>query len=220
MKYCLRYLLMAMTVALCSMHCVADETTSNDTVYFYDTWGQMLYQEPVALIVNPDLVAVTPYEVYFDTGDQELDWRVESSHLAISVSDSIWLMSSSFLKNDFKGDTKNLSGYVPVFFNDKVAYIAALGPLSVKELLLGNSYLDDAGNYNYDYYYIDFQNHKIKRVTHEYLSELLEDYHDLQMRYEGMKDYKKRHIIEDYFLKYIDRATQDIMHPYILDLVE
>ncbi len=60
----------------------------------------------------------------------------------------------------------------------------------------------------------------MKRVTHEYLSELLEDYPDLQMRYEGMKDYKKREIIEDYFFKYIDRATEDIMRPYILDLTE
>ena len=40
------------------------------------------------------------------------------------------------------------------------------------------------------------------------------------MRYEGMKDYKKREIIEDYFFKYIDRASQDVMHPYILDLFE
>jgi hypothetical protein len=56
-------------------------------------------------------------------------------------------------------------------------------------------------------------------VTHSYLSELLSEYHDLQMRYEGMKDYKKREIIEDYFYKFIDRATEDIMRPYILDLV-
>ena len=45
------------------------------------------------------------------------------------------------------------------------------------------------------------------------------DYHDLKVRYEGMKDYKKRYIIEDYFYKYIDRASQDFMRPYILDLV-
>ena len=46
-----------------------------------------------------------------------------------------------------------------------------------------------------------------------------EDYHDLQVRYEGMKDYKKPEIIEDYFYKYIDRVTGDFMKPYILDLV-
>ena len=71
-----------------------------------------------------------------------------------------------------------------------------------------------------DYFYIDFVTSTVHRVTNEYLSHLLEDYHDLQMRYEGMKDYKKRYIIEDYFFKYIDRATDDFMHPNILDLVE
>ena len=56
------------------------------------------------------------------------------------------------------------------------------------------------------------------KITPSSLSELLEDYHDLQMRYEGMKDYKKREIMLDYFFKYIERANQDVMKPYILDL--
>ena len=71
-----------------------------------------------------------------------------------------------------------------------------------------------------DFYYIDFINRVVKKVTPSYLSELLEDYHNLQMRYEGMKDYKKREIIEDYFLKYIDRASSDVMRPDILDIVD
>ena len=40
------------------------------------------------------------------------------------------------------------------------------------------------------------------------------------MRYEGMKDYKKQEIIEDYFFRFIDRASSDVMRPYILDLVD
>ena len=71
-----------------------------------------------------------------------------------------------------------------------------------------------------DYYYIDFVNYKVRRVNPTVLSELLRDYHDLLMRYESMKDYKKRNIIEDYFFKYIKRATDDFMHPDILDLVK
>ena len=70
-----------------------------------------------------------------------------------------------------------------------------------------------------DYYYIDFQNKEVIKITPSSLSELLEDYHDLQMRYEGMKDYKKRDIMMDYFFKYIDRAQQDCMKPYILDVM-
>ena len=71
-----------------------------------------------------------------------------------------------------------------------------------------------------DFYYFDFVNRRVIKITPESLTGLLEDYHDLQMRYEGMKDYKKRYIIEDYFYKYIDRASEDILRPYIVDLVE
>ena len=60
----------------------------------------------------------------------------------------------------------------------------------------------------------------MRKVTYRYLSELLEDYHDLQMRFEGMKDYKKRYMVEEFFFNYIERATDDVLRPYILDLVE
>ena len=212
--------MMTVTVTLCSMHCAAVETASNDTIFFYNTWQQVIYMDPMAFIVNPSLYAVTPYEVYFDTGDEEIDGMIERDHLAISAGDSIWLVSTAFLKKTFKGDAKTLSGFVPVFFNDKVAYIVALAPVSVKDVLFGSTDSDGNPIYNIDYYYIDFQNHRINRVTSEYLSQLLEDYHDLQMRYEGMKDYKKRHIIEDYFLKYVDRATNDFMRPYIVEVAD
>ena len=206
-------------VTLCSLHCVADETTPNDTVYFYDTWQQMLFQEPMGYIVNPPLAAISPYEIYFDSGDPELDELMEKEHLAMTLGDSIWLISSHALKKSFKGDVKNLNGYVPVFFNEKVAYLTA-NSLTLKDVLFGSYTQDGEFSYKADFYYIDFINREVRKVTHSYLSELLEDYHNLQMRYEGMKDYKKQYIIEDYFYKFVDQATQDILRPYILDLVE
>ena len=39
------------------------------------------------------------------------------------------------------------------------------------------------------------------------------------MRFEGMKNNKRNEIIEDYFYKFVDRASDDIMRPYIIDLV-
>jgi hypothetical protein len=73
---------------------------------------------------------------------------------------------------------------------------------------------------NIDYYYIDFKYKNVKKVTHNYLSKLLEDYHDLKVRYEGMKDYKKRNIIEYFFIEYVNRATQDYMRPSITEYIE
>ena len=91
--------------------------------------------------------------------------------------------------------------------------------MSVVDFLFGESESSGVNDGRKEYYYIDFLNRKVLRVTPKVLSGLLEDYHDLQMRYEGMKDYKKSEIIEDYFLKFIERASNDIMRPYILDLV-
>ena len=206
--------------ALVSFHAVAEnEPLPDDTLYFYTSWQQMLDLEPEVQMINPYFEAVTPYEVYFDTGYEVVDRQIDKKYLAFSLGDSIWMLNSRYLDDNFKGDTKNLSGYVPLFFNEKVAYVVGNGPLGVKDIIFGASH-DSFSSGSHSFYYIDFVKRKVSRVTHSYLSELLEDYHDLQMRYEGMKDYKKQYVIEDYFYKYIDRATEDIMHPAIVDLTE
>ena len=206
-------------LAIASMSlCTTAQTVPNDTLYFYKTWQQMLDMQPPAYIVNPIIFPETPFEVYIETGYEEANETIENDYLALSQGDSIWLINSKFIKNYFKGDVKGLNGYIPVFFNDKVAYLTANGPLKVKDILFGND-VDGVTSYTQAFYYIDFENRTVRHVTHSYLSELLSEYHDLQMRYEGMKDYKKQEIIEDYFYKFIDRATEDIMRPYILDLV-
>ena len=45
--------------------------------------------------------------------------------MALSQGDSIWLINSKYLKKNFKGDVKGLDGFIPVFFNDRVAFIMA-----------------------------------------------------------------------------------------------
>ena len=210
---------MLLAIASMSLYAAAQTATvPNDTLYFYRTWEQMLNMEPSAYIVNPLIFTETPFEVYFETGYEETNEAIRNEYLAVSQGDDIWLINSKYIKRNFKGDVKGLNGFIPVYFNDKVAYITANGPLTVKDILLGND-IDGVTSYSQAFYYLDFVNHMVKHVTHSYLSELLSDYHELQMRYEGMKDYKKRYVIEDYFYKYIDRVTQDPMRPYILDLV-
>jgi len=207
-------------MAMSAFHAeAADEPM--DTVYFYDTWKQMLNVEPVAMFVNPQLYLESPCELYIMTNDPNLDKVIEKEHIAISLGDSIWFINTYYLDKHFGGDAARLNGFAPVYFNQKLAYVTYTANLSVKDLLFGESEDKEFGyDYSIDLYNIDFQNHMVNKVTPGTLSQMLEDYHDLQMRYEGMKDYKKRAIIEDYYFKYIDRATADIMHPYILDLVE
>lgn len=222
MRTCFRHLLLVL-LFLSSLPVVAQKESVRDTVYFYDTWQQMLDREPASMIVSPVIEAETPYaiDIYTTTNDYSL-----YKHMAATLGDSIWLMSSMYLKRfNNEGDAGKLGRnvFIPVFFNEKVAFLTYVGygdNLSLKDVLMGGSRDQEEFIDVMDYYYIDFMHHRVNKVTPEVLSELLEDYHDLQVRYEGMKNYKKRSVIEYFFLLFVDRASQDIMRPYILDLVE
>ena len=207
-------MIVLMVLAMTSIQAVAlTSEVPHDTIYFYNTWEQMFNEEPVIALVDPWIETITPYDVVITADDSRISERV----VAATLGDSIWLINTHYLRQNFGGDAKKLSDFVPLYFNEKVAFVVSDAAMSVKDILFGPSedYYPEG-----DYFYIDFQNRKVLKVTPTVLSALLEDYHDLQMRYEGMKDYKKRHIIEDYFFKYVDRATQDFMRPTILELVD
>ena len=220
MKNLWRYIILAV-VAIAPFYAIADDEVPHDTVYFYDTWEEILFEEPVIGLVDPIIYLLTPYQIAVETGVEDVDNSINNSHIAATLGDSIWLINSQYLKRNFKGDTKRLSDFMPFFFTDKLAYVMYVGEndnLNWKNILFGDRLEADFENI-VDYYYIDFVNKKVIKVTPSSLSMLLEDYHDLQMRYEGMKDYKKRDIMLDYFFKYIDRSQQDCMKPYILDIM-
>ena len=201
----------------------------HDTVYFYNSWEQMFCQEPVGMLVDPFIEAHSPFQIYFLIDDEKMNYVIESKHVFAALGDSIVFINSKYLKECFDGDVNLLYGYIPLMFNDKVAYFR----------YGGHPYRDSSDEYHYFsegkycytlpnigeliqiswyYYNIDFEQHKVLKVNHTVLSALLKDYHDLQMRYEGMKDYKKNDIIEYFYLQYIDRVNQDDFKPYIVDL--
>ena len=223
MKQYLRHIMVA-ALLMVTMQLWA-QTEPRDTVFFYKTWGQMLNKTPEAVIIDPWIEVYTPYEIYIKTIDEDLNKSMSEDYLAATLGDSIWLISSGYVKHHFKGDVKKLYGFMPLKFNDKLAYFNFLNlnswNVSIIDILFWEKEFDgESTNYIPDIYYIDFKNLMVKKLTPQVLCDLLEDYHDLQMRYEGMKDYKKPEIMDDYFSKYIERATDDIMHPYILDYVE
>ena len=206
MKTNLKYLLSIITVALSALCGHATGSLPQDTVYFYQTWEQMLNSEPVSMYVSDTEISPNSCAIDFYFEDEKVDYLVNREFLAATVGDSVWFVNPKFLADRFNGDVTRLTGYVPVFFNEKVAFIAAnQGTKS---------------NYKTDFFYIDFLNRRVVKVDHKSLTELLGDYHDLLMRYESFKDYKNKEIIQDYFYKFIDRASQDVMRPDILDLVD
>ena len=221
-KYFSKIIALATLLTVSLQLCAQNE--SSDSIFLYKTWTQMFDLTPEAVVIEPLVQVNNPYEVEILTMDPEVNEAIINNFVAATLSDSIWLVSSQYLKRNFKGDAKNLYGFVPLVYNEKVAFavygLTSLWDMSVVDFLFGESESSGASDGKKDYYYIDFLNRKVLRVTPKVLSGLLEDYHDLQMRYEGMKDYKKSEIIEEYFLKFIERASNDIMRPYILDLVK
>ena len=174
----------------------------------------MLYMEPDTMMIDPIIDVYSPFEIYLETGDKRVNNKIKKEYLAATLGDSTWLINSQYIRKCFKGDSKRLHGYVPVFFNERVAYAIAEEYVYAE---LGDVGFNVISTYNY---YIDFERRKVLKVDSKVLSALLVDYPDLQMRFEGMHDNGKTSIINDYFFQYVDRASDDPMRPYILDMVD
>ena len=186
----------------------------HDTLYFYVTWQHMLDMEPDTMIVDPMIDYYSPFEIYVETKDKRVNKRIKNEYIAATVGDSTWVINSNYLRKRFKGDSKKLHGYVPLFFNEKVAY--AVGEECVYSEL-GDIAFNVVSTVNF---YIDFQKRKVIRVDSKKLSGLLADYPDLRMRYESVYKNRRYRVVKDFFFDFIDRASEDVTRPYILDLVQ
>ncbi len=200
-------------IAMATFNVVAMDEPS-DTVYFYSTWRQVLYEEADTMIVDPVIDVYSPFEIYVVTSDKKLNNRINKEFIAATLGDSTWLVNSHYVKKNFKGSSKKLHGYVPLFFNDKVAYAVA-EEYSYAEI--GDMGFNVISTYNY---YIDFDKRKVIRIDAKAMDALLSDYPDLRMRYEGFKDNERSAILNMFFYQYVDRVNNDTQRPYILDLVE
>ena len=194
--------------------CAHATEEQQDTAYFFNTWEQVIKMKPATMLVNPYISFTTAYDIYVDTDDPTINKKIEKEYMAELLGGEFWLINTVYLKKNFKGDTRNLKGYLPLFFDEKVAYVKDMEETGPR--YSGGYDIVESKLY---YYYIDFVQHKVRKVNHKVLKDLLMDYPDLLMRYESMKDYKTQSVIQDYFLKYVERASEDVMRPNILDLV-
>ena len=202
-----------MVIAMASLNAVAMDELS-DTVYFYSSWHQMFDEDADTMVVDPVIDYYSPFEIYVETRDKKVDKRIKNEYIAATLGDSIWLINSHYVKKNFKGDSKKLHGYVPLFFNEKVAYAV------VEEYMyaeVGDMGFNVVSTHNF---YIDFDKRKVMRIDAKALSVLLADYPDLRMRFEGFKDNERSAILNEYFYQYVDRVNDDTLRPYLLDLVE
>jgi ABC-type lipoprotein export system ATPase subunit len=79
----------------------------HDTIYFYNTWEQMFNEEPVIALVDPWIETITPYDVVITTDDS----RISDRFVAATLGDSIWLINTHYLRQNFGGDAKKLSDF-------------------------------------------------------------------------------------------------------------
>ena len=207
-----RHILLAIR-AMVSFSALAEDEP-HDTVYFYITWHQMFSENPDTMIVDPVLDVFSPFEIYVETSDKDVNKRIKNEYIAATLGDSTWLINSHYLRKFFKGDSKKLHGYVPLFFNEKVAYAVAE---EYRYAEIGDMGFSVFSTHNY---YIDFVQRLVLRLDSKKLSTLLADYPDLRMRYEGMNDNDKTSIMNDFFDRFVARATEDYTRSDILNVVE
>jgi hypothetical protein len=201
-------------LAMCFLHAPAVEPEERDILFFYDSWAHMYNAEPDTMIVDAAIDFCSPFELYFETSDKKVNKRISKKYLAVTMGNSTWFINSNYLRDNFKGDAKRLHGYVPLFFDEKVAYAVAEEYMYAE---LGDIGFNVVSTHNY---LIDFLQRKVLRIDEKSLIKLLTDYPDLRMRYEGMQDNDRERIINDYFVQYVDRVSDDSMHPYILDILD
>lgn len=224
MKRLISTILTIIAVAAVSMPVVAQNYhLRHDTVYVYESWEAIFDQTPDAMLLNPDIEAFTPYDIDFTISDREQNRILHEETVALTVGDSIWLINTNWLRENFKGDCKKMIDWVPLYFSAKVAFIewtdykSSVG-MSILGSLLGDPELfyDDPESTVGDLYMLDFDEGRVYKVDHKRLSKLLEPYHDLKVRYEGMKDYKKPYMIRTFFLEYINRLNDDPTVPFLI----
>lgn len=196
----------------------------HDTVYVYESWESIFDQTPDAMLLNPMIDYYTPFIIDFNVPNEQNNETLHNETVALTVGDSIWLVNTSWLQQNFKGDCKKMDFWAPLYFSAKIAFVewksyrASTG-MTILGALLGDETLfySDPEDTDGDYYMIDFENAEVYKIDHKRLSVLLKPYRDLKIRYEGMKDYKKRYMIKYFFLEYVNRLNDDPSVPYLLD---
>ena len=191
----------------------------HDSLMVYQSWESIFNGIADTLIMNPEVLMYTPYDIEFDGIRKNINKMLKDETVAVALGDSLWFVNTNWLKKNFKGESKHMSHYVPLYFSAKVAFVQWAGSSSLGwrflEAMRNGEATADEYNKPGMIYLINFENGLVEKVDSKKLSELLSDYPDLQRRYESMRDYDKPYIINDFFLQYVQRLGQDPSVPYL-----
>ena len=178
-----------------------------DTLMVYNSWSAVAQGRCDVRLVDPYIYVETPWEVYFDGDRDDVNSMLYSDAVAVALGDSIWMINTERIKRHFDGNVSELAGYAPMLFNDKAVMIEHARPTA-------SFWNDDTFN-EPELYWVDFEQGQVFKLNDKTMSELLAPYHNLQMRYDGMKNRKKQDVIRYFLELYLRRIDMDPEVPYL-----
>lgn len=202
-----------------------------DTVFLYNSWESIAYQSPDTFLLEPDITVRSPFDFEIKSQierDKATNKMIKNTTICAEMDSNMWVINSKWIKDHFNGDGRSFSRYVPFFFNEKIAFVqfrrneptvgGALLNLLVDGVLMVDTGVGLGDGYNGEspkYYVLDFATHRVEEVDKKYLMSLLGAYPDLLRRYEMMNYNNSTDIINEYFIEYVHRITDDPEVPYI-----
>lgn len=210
------------------------ERNSQDSVMVYNSWRAIFEGVADTVLINPEFVVRSPYDYEFQSsvkGDKVTKKMLKERTVAVAVGDSLWLINTDYLKRHFKGDTKPLKRYAPMYFSGKIVFVQHLvtslsfGQQVLAGLaggLVGLGLFEEVEDVSRPapFYLLDFGGKMVYEVDSNLLLELLDDYPDLRRRYEQMRDWRETYMINEFFLDYVKRIDNDPSYPWLEDLDE
>lgn len=218
----------AMVLAVVAAFASRGAAQQADTLCVYRSWQSIFNQRADTVVIGPKIEVRSPYDYDFSTASKGVTRAIRQQSVAVAIGDSTWLISSNWIKANFKGDCSHFARFVPLYFSAKVAFVQWLrnGPTFggvMLNMMVGlvsgiDTGVGMGGMYNGDtapFYHLDFATHTVHKVDSDYLISLLGAYPDLLRRYTMMNNYQSTPMVNSYFMEYVDRLNSDPSVPYL-----
>ena len=197
---------------------------SIDTVYVYFNWNQIFSHKPAIAYSGPIVFPNNGLEYEIYTLDDTSQAVLDKAAVAINVGDSLWLVNTNYLKNNFECQYNGFYNYIPLYFSSKIAFcqywddyaqeyylrpmLTATGEHVLEPVLLHRG--------QPRYYILDFDKKELYALDQKRLAKLLAAYPELRERYLSRKHRNDPDVIAFYFQKYIEAVDNDSTVPTII----
>ena len=200
-----------MLLATCA---AAQAQTSDDTysVEVFRSWDAIFDNVADTTVLTSRISAKTEFDIHIEPQnkkDKKVKVLLKDSTVAVHIDSTLWLISSDYIKREFKGDCQHFSHFVPLYFSPQIAFVQwqpnrfSMGRILLSGFTLGIVDLTGDPGEVAPYYLLDFDDMTVKKVDSDLLLQLLDDMPRLKRRYEQMADNQEQYMINEFFLDYV-----------------